>query len=612
MSGFITIYNTNGKTVNEHLLHTLTNSLKFRGPDQQNIWIDKNIGMGHALFKTTFEAEYENMPSSLDGKVWITGSVRIDDRENLIRKMEIKHKIDLAKTPDSDLILHAYRKWGEDCLDHLLGDFAFVIWDSNQQKLFCARDHFGTKQLYYAQKNKSFVICNSLGSILNHPEIGTELNSKAIGGFLLFGDYTWMDKSLTMFSQVRTLLPAHKLVVQNGKTYIQRYWNIPSNVPLLRYRNKKDYIEHFQDIFKQAVIDRIRTSSVTVSMSGGIDSTAIAATISQLQKEQGITSTEVNAVTIVYDHILPCKERHYANLVAKHLDIPIHHMIGDNYPFLKPAINATRPLEISQPSFWLEIEKKFSQFGRVVLTGSSGDNLIRYPSGLSVWKEENIIDIISNNIELQHLYKQRPPLGLRTELKKLFGLGTDKIKMAYPYPKWINPEFEKKVNLKEEWKNMWHSLHKKKLVHSRQATLQWSLSRPDWNTDDILMNSDFTLPEKRDPYLDLRMVELILSLPALPWLFNKHILRQSMEKLLPSEIQYRPKTPLGYLDHALIQRSENNWIKTWKPDPISSNYLKYSELGTVQSFTNEIDDYLASRPITFDLWLRAINNGLTL
>ena len=136
MSGFITIYNTDQEPVDRSLIYSLTQTLKSRGPDQQNIWVDGNIGMGHTLFKTTFEAEYENQPATIDNKVWITCSARIDDRENLVNKMGMKKEINLSMTPDSELILHAYRKWGEECLTHLLGDFAFVIWDNRKKNSF--------------------------------------------------------------------------------------------------------------------------------------------------------------------------------------------------------------------------------------------------------------------------------------------------------------------------------------------------------------------------------------------------------------------------------------------------------------------------------------------
>lgn len=286
MSGFITIYNTNNEPVDKQLIHSLTNTLKIHGPDKQKVWLDSNIGMGHTLFKTTFEAEYENQPATLDNNIWITCSARIDDRENLVNKMEMKQKINLDLTPDSKLILYAYKKWGEACLNHLLGDFAFVIWDNTKQKIFCARDHFGTNQLYFAQTKNSFIVCNRLYCMRQHPQISDTLNDKAIAGFLLFGDHTWLDKSLTVLNNVHSLQAAHKLVLQNGNVRIQKYWNIPENIPLLRYKNESDYIEHFQKIFTLAVTDRIRTSSVAISLSGGMDSSSIAATIMKAQKKK--------------------------------------------------------------------------------------------------------------------------------------------------------------------------------------------------------------------------------------------------------------------------------------------------------------------------------------
>ena len=604
MSGFITIYNINGKPVDNHLIHSLTHTLRSRGPDQQKVWRDGNIGMGHALFKTTFEAEYENQPATIDNKVWITCSARIDDRENLINKMGMRKKINLNLTPDSDLILYAYRKWGENCLDHLLGDFAFVIWDKIEKKLFCARDRFGMRQLYFAKKNKSFIVCNSLGCMLKHPEINNKLNEKAIGGFLLFGNYKWMDKSITMFHDVMTLLPAHKLILQNGKIDISRYWDIPDNIPILQYKNKQDYIEHFREIFTHAVSDRIRTSSVAISMSGGMDSTSIAAIAKQLQNEHKIPLTQFNAITNVFDHTLPCNERYYSGMVADYLNIPIHYTVCDDYPFLLPSIKTTRPMELAQQTFTLDNEKKLSQFSRVVLTGNAGDNLIRYPSTLLAQKEAGIFSVIQNAIRLQRLYGKQLPLGtgIITNLKKLISFNTSNKIENYPYPTWIHCDFEKRLNLKTEWKDMWNNLQEKPSIHTRQSTLQWSLSEPDWNTDDILLESDFTLSEKRDPFLDLRMVELILALPVLPWLFNKHILRASMEGLLPDEVLYRPKTALGYLENALATKKENRWLSTWKPGIQSSPYIK--KTFSFSQTDTPLQHYLASRPITLDGWLK--------
>ena len=604
MSGFITIYNTNDEPVDEQLIHSLTHSLKFRGPDKQKVWVDNNIGMGHALFKTTYEAEYENQPATIDNNTWITCSARIDDRESLVHKMGMKKEINLTKTPDSELILHAYRKWGEECLTHLLGDFAFVIWDKQKQKLFCARDRFGVRKLYYAQKNKNIIICNSLGSILKHPNISKEFNKNAISGFLLFGRHAAVDKSITMFNDVSTLLPAHKLVIKNGYINIQRYWDIPDDIPLLRYKNEQDYIDHFLEVFTSAVSDRIRTSSVAILMSGGMDSTSIAAIAKQLQNKQKIPNTQLNAITVLHDHSIPSEERYYASMAAQYLNIPIHYIPGDDYPFLHPSIKTTYPIEIVQPTLWKDIEKKISTFSRVVLVGDASDSLIKYPSTPLALKESDMLSIISNAIKLQQLYNRRLPLGtgLHARLKEWFSYDTKNTRANYPYPTWINQDFEKRLDLKMKWEKKWNFLREKQSIHSRKATLQWSLTNMDWDNDDFLMESNFTLSEKRDPFLDLRMIELILALPALPWLFNKHILRHSMKELLPDEIRYRPKIPLGHLHHALAIKDENNWIEEWKPSILSSPYIK--EIFSFSRSNIPLQHYLHARPIVFDEWLK--------
>ena len=112
MSGFVAIVNTDGTPVERELLEYLTQTLRFRGPDQQQIWIDGNVGFGHALFKTTDEAENEVQPTSLKGDVWITGSARIDARQDLLNKLGLQADIRLERSPDPTLILHAYHAWG--------------------------------------------------------------------------------------------------------------------------------------------------------------------------------------------------------------------------------------------------------------------------------------------------------------------------------------------------------------------------------------------------------------------------------------------------------------------------------------------------------------------
>lgn len=603
MSGFITIYNTDKKPVDRQLIHSLTQTLKFRGPDQQKVWTDNHIGMGHALFKTTFEAEYENQPATIDNKVWITCSARIDDRENLVNKMGMTQSLDLSKTPDSELILHAYRKWGEACLDHLLGDFAFVIWDQTQQKLFCARDRFGANQLYYAEKNNSIIICNTLNTIKQHPLISRQLNNKAIAGFLLLGDHTWLDKSLTVLQDITSLLPAHSLTVQNDTITIKKYWDVPLNLPLLRYKKKSEYIDHFLEVFKTAIKDRIRTDSLTISLSGGMDSSSIAATVRLLEKEKKIPPLTLHAVTGVYDRIIPCQERYFSGIVSEHLKIPIHYISGDDYPFMRPLVLTTRPLEINTFSFWKDIKKTFSSYSRVVLTGAAADNLLTFSPAITTFKEVNPFKVIADISQLSKRYHQRPAIGtgLISALRQISNRKEDI--EPYPFPDYFNKEFEKTMGMREMWDKVlrWEPEE----LHSRHPRAHTALLGAYWNTDDIIMNSEFTFAEERDPFLDLRLIEFLFAIPSLPWFFKKHILREAMAELLPTEILRRPKTLLGNIQERFMRETASAWIKRWEPSYHLSVYLDKKKAVTYLREEDQQSNYLGLRTLTLDMWLSA-------
>ncbi len=171
MSGIVGMVTLDGSPIDRELLERMTASLAFRGPDAQVTWADGPVGFGHTLLRTTFESEHEQQPCSLDGQVWITADARIDDRANLIDKLAAHGREASLDVPDVELILHAYHVWGEKCVEHLLGDFAFAIWDGRERRLFCARDHFGVKPFFYAVVGGCFVFSNTLNCVRLHPGV---------------------------------------------------------------------------------------------------------------------------------------------------------------------------------------------------------------------------------------------------------------------------------------------------------------------------------------------------------------------------------------------------------------------------------------------------------
>ena len=357
MSGFVGILNLDGAPVDSYLLQRRTNSMTFRGPDAQEIWTDRNVGFGHAMLRTTWEAETEKQPLTLDRKVWLTADARIDGRAELIDELEAKlrRRVRIGGSEngsgperlpnDAELILLAYEAWGDDCIQHLIGDFAFAIWDSREHRLFCARDHFGVKPFFYAQLGNVLIFSNTLNCVRLHPAVSDRLNERFIGDFLMF-DMS-RDLAISVFADINRLQPAHSLTVSDRRLDLKRYWTLPANGQV-RFRRQADYVERFNELMAEATRDRLRTNTAGIFMSGGIDSPTVAAFASELSARQG--SFDLQAHTVVYDRLFKDEERYYSKLVADRLKIPIHYLGVDDYDLYDRAdVYAGRPEPLHDP-----------------------------------------------------------------------------------------------------------------------------------------------------------------------------------------------------------------------------------------------------------------------
>ncbi|MEY2539288.1 MAG: hypothetical protein QOG67_3028, partial [Verrucomicrobiota bacterium] len=295
MSGVVGIYNIDGAPVSRPLLEQMTSSLAYRGPDRQHVWVRDSIGFGHTLLATTWESKCECQPLTLDDTVWIVADARLDGRSELLEKLRAHFHQPLAAAPDSELILRAYQAWGEDCVAQLYGDFAFAIWDSRHRRLFCARDQLGVKPLYYAVAGRSFLFSNTLNCLRTHPGVSDSLNDLAIADYLLFGFP--QDPAATSFADIQRLPPAHTLAVSDSVSAPRRYWSL-APYSSIRYAKSDDYVGAFHEILRSAVEDRLRCDRAGMFLSGGMDSSAIAATVLDVCSSRG-AAMELNAYTAV-------------------------------------------------------------------------------------------------------------------------------------------------------------------------------------------------------------------------------------------------------------------------------------------------------------------------
>ena len=570
MSGIAGIINLDGAPVERDLLEQMSTYMAFRGPDQQDIWLDGAVGFAHTLLRTTFESEKEQQPCSLDGQVWITADVRLDGRAELMGKLRGKGRLVSDDATDVELVLHAYHLWGEAALEHLMGDFAFGIWDGRRQRLFCAHDHFGVVPFYYAKVKNCLIFSNTLNCLRLHPAVSDELNEQAIGDFLLFGMN--MDLATTTFADIQRLPPAHSLICVDGALSVQSYFQLPEENDYVRYKRPEEYVEHFRHLFEQAVADRLRTDHAATYLSGGMDSTSIAATAQKLLRQAG-KPFDFRAYTIVYDQLIQEEEGHYAGMVADAIGLPIEYLVADTYLASPPTDNPTyllpEPLLIPNQVAECDITARAASYCRVLFAGFGGDPLFEPVLAFSYWgqllKKRQVRSFVG---EIWHTIRARrlPRLGLRTHLRRLRGQSKPQI----AFPTWLQPDFVARQALRAQWEAQMARVGTQRDRHGM-------ITAPLWSS--IFAGSDpgeTSFPLRvRFPFFDLRLVRYVLTVAPMPWFENKLLLREAMRDMLPEPVRQRPKTTLrGNPHYSLIQqRGVQAWMVEFLSTPTLASYV---------------------------------------
>jgi asparagine synthase (glutamine-hydrolysing) len=406
-----------------------------------------------------------------------------------------------ANARDAESILNAYEKWGDDCVHHLSGDFAFAIWDDRKQRFFCARDHFGVKPFFFTFIDNEFRFSSALNDLRRDPKVSNTLNEIAVGDYLLFG--VNQDLSATIFKDIQRLPPGHTLTVADGSITKRRYWTLEPSTEV-RFRDPESYVERFKELLSLAVKDRVGTDRVAISMSGGLDSTSLAA----IARDQ---VSDVHAFSVVYDSLIPDEERHYSTLAAQHLGIPITHLSADRYSLfdeqLPGDMDQPEPFQLSPlTGQFNDLLRLCAQFSPVMLTGYDGDAFMNVP-------------------------QQSRFRGVKKRIKGLLGKEGPATE-GRPYS-WLEESFVQRTHLVERWK-------KPSFDPASPLNPIWTALFEGYDSGSTKLNL-----EVRHPFMDVRLVEFLSSIPVQPWRVNKHILRLAMKDKLPDAVLNRQKTPLA-------------------------------------------------------------------
>jgi asparagine synthase (glutamine-hydrolysing) len=603
MSGFAGIMQLDGAPVDRLLVRCMTAFLRFRGPDAQQAWIDGAIGLGQAVLRTTPESQRETGPCTLDGAAWIAADARLDARAELIAAVQARGGDVSATATDPELILHAYGVWGESCLEHMLGDFSFALWDRRSRRLFCARDRFGVKPFFYALQGGCLTFSNTLDCVRLQPAVTDELNDRAIADFLLF-DYN-ADLATTAFADIQRLPPAHSLTCSGTDLRLRRYWSLPACEPL-EYKRRGDYVEQFRELLEVAVADRLRTDRAGVLMGGGLDSTTVAATAhAQLSRLSG--RFDLRAYTQVYDRLIPHQERRFAGMVAEALRIPIHFLEADRYRLFERSSEPElrRPEPVQSPLLAAETDqlRQISQHSRVALTGYGGDPALACLLSSHARKrlrQRQFASLLREFAGFLMAEGRLSRLYLRSRLGRWMGMN----RWRSNYPVWLNEGLAQRLALPARWEQMNRSALPEGFVRPEAAE---ALLAPLWPALFEEYDPGVTgLPvEVRHPFFDQRLITYLLALPALPWCSDKELLRAATRGVLPDPVRLRPKSPLrGDPVAVLLARTDSAWVDRFEPAPALARYVVRSRIPAVAGEKDAWQLWVNLRPLSLNNWLQ--------
>ena len=290
-------------------MERMLGALKPHGNQDQALWSDGPVSLGRALYRTTPEDRFDRQPLSMcGGTTVLVADIRIDNRNELASDLGLPAN-DAQRMADSEILGHAWERWGEECVHHLLGDFAFVVWDRRRQQIFCARDALGQRPLFYHRGRNVFAVASMPKGLLALPDVPRRLDEDMVGASLMSLPVAGSDNPFagrSFYKEIERIPPASVLTLSAGKSaQVRSYW-YPEKVQPIRLARDSDYVEQAGRLLEASVSARLRAvGTVGSHLSAGLDSSTVTVTAARLlqpRSERLIAFTAVprpgEAVTI--------------------------------------------------------------------------------------------------------------------------------------------------------------------------------------------------------------------------------------------------------------------------------------------------------------------------
>lgn len=609
MSGFAGIVCPGGGTPDAKLLERMVERLAFRGPDAKQVWTRPGAGFCFTFLRTGPSLQATSQPCTLDGRVWLLGDVRLDGRDDLWRALKRSGEAVEDAASDEELILRAWRQWGEEGLAKLFGDFSFALWDGSARDVRCWRDLLGTRPFYYAMFGEGFCFSNALEVMRLVPGISSVLDPEFIADFLL--EESSLDASKTAYRDIRRLPAGHELKYQGRELRIRRYAALPIEEPL-SLKHKSEYVESFQVLLRQAVRERLPREPSAIFLSGGLDSTSIAAVACAIAKRDGgnaLRAYTIDCGTMFEDH-----DGSLAAVVAQHLGIDIEILSGAScYPYegWDDAL-ARLPEPYHEPFLFLS-RRQYRQAqsrARVALSGYGGDDILAgqaWPYLVYLFRRREFKPILKTFSSYVLRHGRIPPIrgGFRSRLRRWLGLAGP----VTEFPSWLEPRFVERYNLRDRWRELQEPPESRHPLHPvAYAGLFSDFWAGVFESEDAACTG---VPvDLRAPLLDQRLLRFLLRVPPLPWCMHKELLREAMRGVLPENVRTRPKVPLvGDTIKYFIDSKKWNPLPLPEPTPVVEEYVDWKQLGATLQTAAGSSLWVGLRPVSLSYWLKGIVNG---
>ncbi len=546
-----------GRSVDPRVLERMRDVITHRGPDEAGIFVDANIGLGHRRLSIVDVASGHQPMTNEDGALQIIYNGEVYNHADYRDELEARGHVYRTHC-DTETILHLYEEHGDACVNYLRGMFAFAIWDGKKKELFIARDRLGVKPLYYFHADDgSLYFGSEIKTIFQASDLTPEINFHALPDYL--ANHATSGEE-TLYHRVKRLLPGHTLVWRDGKVEIKKYWDVSFSKTADQTRSDKDFIAEWYELFRTSVRLRLMADvPLGMFLSGGIDSSAIAAVMS------GMVDEPIKTFSVAFAE-REANELAYARIVAEAYKTNHHEVVVSPEEFFnalpKLVWHEDEPLAHPSSVALYFVSLLASQHVKVVLTGEGSDELLagygRYRKtilNLSLGKHywnltpDVLRGVVSSGI------KGLPTSRMRQKLLRSFlGVAPD-IESIYfdnfaVFPLAMQADLLSNEAVEQIGRIDPYAGVRTALAETDAQSLLDRLLYTDIKTylHELLMKQDqmsmATSVESRVPFLDHKLVEFTCSLPERLKLrggTTKYILRESMKGVLPEAILSRSK-----------------------------------------------------------------------